>query len=105
MDDKLAPEEEELWVLTQEFYTALDKLIRGMQLYQGKGGLVERLLAELMKRADKLLSRRDSTVKISPIGRFVLRNLCLKMEEVAKYIFQMYRDGIRELTFQQGVKS
>ena len=39
MDDKLAPEEEELWVLTQEFYTALDKLIRGMQLYQGKGGL------------------------------------------------------------------
>ena len=38
MDDKLAPEEEELWMLTQEFYTALDKLIRGMQLYQGKGG-------------------------------------------------------------------
>ena len=56
-----------MWVLTQEFYTALDKLIRGMQ-HQGKGGLVERLLAELMKRAEKLLSRRDSTVKISPIG-------------------------------------
>ena len=52
MDDKLAPEEEELWILTQEFYTALDKLIRGMQLYQGKGGLVDRLLAELMKRSE-----------------------------------------------------
>lgn len=105
MDDKLAPEEEELWVLTQEFYTALDKLVRGMQLYQGKGGLVERLLAELMKRSDKLLSRRDSTVKISPIGPISFEKPVFEDGKVAKYIFQMYRDGIRELTFQQGVKA
>ena len=105
MDDKLAPEEEELWVLTQEFYTALDKLIRGMQLYQGKGGLVERLLAELMKRSDKLLSRRDSTVKISPIGPICFEKPLFEDGKVAKYIFQMYRDGIRELTFQQGLKA
>ena len=105
MDDKLTPEEEELWVLTQEFYTALDKLIRGMQLYQGKGGLVDRLLAELMKRADKLLSRRDSTVKISPIGPICFDKPLFDDGKVAKYIFQMYRDGIRELTFQQGVKA
>lgn len=105
MDDKLAPEEEELWVLTQEFYTALDKLIRGMQLYQGKGGLVDRLLAELMKRSDKLLSRRDSTVKISPIGPICFEKPLFEDGKVAKYIFQMYRDGIRELTFQQGIKA
>ena len=105
MDDKLAPEEEELWILTQEFYTALDKLIRGMQLYQGKGGLVDRLLAELMKRAEKLLSRRDSTVKISPIGPICFEKPLFEDGKVAKYIFQMYRDGIRELTFQQGVKA
>ena len=105
MDDKLAPEDEELWVLTQEFYTALDKLIRGMQLYQGKGGLVDRLLAELMKRAEKLLSRRDSTVKISPIGPICFEKPLFEDGKVAKYIFQMYRDGIRELTFQQGVKA
>ena len=49
-------------MLNQGFYTALDKLIRGMQLYQGKGGLVDRLLAELMKRAEKLLSRQDSAM-------------------------------------------
>ena len=67
MDEKWTAEEKELWDLTQEFYVALDKLIRGMQLYQGKGGLVDRLLEELMKRADKLLIRRDSTVKISVI--------------------------------------
>lgn len=105
MDDKLAPEDEELWVLTQEFYTALDKLIRGMQLYQGKGGLVDRLLAELMKRSEKLLSRRDSTVKISPIGPICFDKPLFEDGKVAKYIFQMYRDGIRELTFQQGVKA
>ena len=49
MDDKLTPEQEEAWTYTQDFYVALDKLVRGIQLYQGKGGLVERLLAELMK--------------------------------------------------------
>ena len=37
MDGELTPEEEELWVVTQEFYVALDKLVRGIQLYQGKG--------------------------------------------------------------------
>ncbi len=103
MDDKLTPEEKELWDLTQEFYTALDKLIRGMQLYQGKGGLVERLLSEVMKRSDKLLQRRDSTVKISPIGPICFDKPLSDDGKVAKYIFQMYRDGVRELTFQQGV--
>jgi hypothetical protein len=76
-----------------------------MQLYQGKGGLVDRLLAELMKRAEKLLSRRDSTVKISPIGPICFEKPLFEDGKVAKYIFQMYRDGIRELTFQQGVKA
>ena len=36
MDDKLTPEQEEIWLATQEFYVALDKLVRGIQLYQGK---------------------------------------------------------------------
>ena len=103
MDEKWTVEEKELWDLTQEFYVALDKLIRGMQLYQGKGGLVDRLLEELMKRADKLLIRRDSTVKISPIGPICFDKPLSDDGKTAKYIFQMYRDGIRELTFQQGV--
>ena len=60
---------------------ALDKLIRVVCAYQGKGGLVERLLAELMKRAEKLLSRRDSTVKISPIGPICFEKPYLKMEK------------------------
>ena len=58
-----------------------------------------------MKRADKLLSRRDSTVKISPIGPICFEKPLFEDGKVAKYIFQMYRDGIRELTFQQGVKA
>jgi hypothetical protein len=103
MDEKWTPEEKEQWDLTQEFYVALDKLIRGMQLYQGKGSLVERLLEELMKRADKLLQRRDSTVKISPIGPICFDKPLSDDGKIAKYIFQMYRDGIRELTFQQGI--
>jgi hypothetical protein len=103
MDDKLTPEQEEIWLATQEFYVALDKLVRGIQLYQGKGGLVERLLAELMKRCDKMLQRGDSTVKISPIGPICFDKPIFEDGKVAKYIFQMYRDGIRELTFKAGI--
>ena len=103
MDDKLTPEQEEVWQATQEFYVALDKLVRGIQLYQGKGGLVERLLAELMKRCDKMLQRGDSTVKISPIGPICFEKPIFEDGKVAKYIFQMYRDGIRELTFKAGI--
>lgn len=103
MDEELSPEEEELWGITQDFYVALDKLVRGIQLYQGKGGLVERLLSDLMKRAEKMLQRKDSTVKITPIGPIFLEKPIFEDGKSSKYIFQMYRDGVRELTFQQGL--
>lgn len=105
MDDKLTPEQEEIWLATQEFYVALDKLVRGIQLYQGKGGLVERLLAELMKRCDKMLQRGDSTVKITPIGPICLDKPIFEDGKASKYIFQMYRDGVRELTFKAGIRA
>ncbi len=103
MDEGLSPEEEEFWGVTQDFYVALDKLVRGIQLYQGKGGLVERLLEDLMKRAEKMLQRKDSTVKVTPIGPILLDKPIFDEGRVSKYIFQMYRDGVRELTFQQGL--
>ena len=105
MEDKLSAEQEEVWLATQEFYVALDKLVRGIQLYQGRGGLVERLLEELMKRSDKMLLRGDSTVKVTPIGPICFEKPIFDDGKVAKYIFQMYRDGIRELTFKSGIGS
>ena len=66
-------------------------------------GLVERLLADLMKRAEKMLQRKDSTVKITPIGPIFMDKPIFEDGKTSKYIFQMYRDGVRELTFQQGL--
>ena len=35
-------------------FVALDKLIRGIQLYEGKGALVERLLLDLHKKPKRI---------------------------------------------------
>ena len=53
---------------TADFYTSLDKLVRGINLYQGKGVLVERLLQDSFERIGELTKKVEATAKISPIG-------------------------------------
>ena len=86
-----------------EFYTSLDKLIRGINLYEGKGALVERLLQDSFERISDLTKRAETTMKISPIGPICYGEPLSEDGKVPKYIFQMYRDGIRELSFQKGI--
>lgn len=96
-EKELTPEEQETFKYTAELYASLDKLVRGMQLYQGKGGLVDRLLKDVESKI-KMAVKKENTVKVTPIGLFC-HNVPLTNEgKAGKYIFQMYRDGIREFT-------
>ena len=88
---------------TTDFYTSLDKLIRGINLYQGKGALVERLLQDSFERLGDITKKSESTVKISPIGPICLGQPLVEDGKIPKYIFQMYRDGLRELSFHKGI--
>lgn len=100
---ELSDEETLLLKKTTDFYISLDKLVRGINLYQGKGVLVERLLQDSFDRIGEITKRAESTVKISPIGPIVFGKPLDEDGKIPKYIFQMYRDGIRELSFQKGI--
>ena len=52
-----------------------------------------------------MLQRGDSTVKITPIGPICLDKPIFEDGKASKYIFQMYRDGVRELTFKAGIRA
>ena len=102
-EDELSPEEKEELKATIDFYNSFDKMIRGLQLYRAKNALVVRLLNDVQSKVEQMVARKDNTVKITPIGPMLFNIPIYEENKVSKYIFQMYRDGIRELTFQQGV--
>ena len=84
-------------------FQSLDKLVRGMKLYEGKGPLVERLLEGVSQKATETLESGEFTLSITPIGPTYLGEAILEDGKPPKYLFQMYCDGVRELTFVPGV--
>ena len=100
---ELTKEEEDLLQRVGSMFGTLDKLIRGMKLYQGKGPLVERLLKDTMKKADIVLTDKDITTKITPVGPMFLNQPLTDSASPPKYLFQLYCDGVRELSFRPGL--
>ena len=99
---ELTKEEKDRQVRVANMFGAFDKLIRGMKLYEGKGPLVEKLLASAKQRVDAALVDGDIVSKITPIGPIYLGEPCIE-GDAPKYLFQLFCDGVRELTFRQGV--
>ena len=94
-------DEEQIDQLSKVF-VALDKLIRGIQLYEGKGALVERLLTDLHKKTKENIVE-EITVKMAPIGPIYLGQPLIEDTQTPKYLFQLFCDGIRELTFKPDI--
>ncbi|MBM76137.1 MAG: hypothetical protein CMK59_12110 [Proteobacteria bacterium] len=84
------------------FFGSLDKLVRGFQLYEGKGALVERLLQDAFSKASKALDD-VVTVRITPVGPMLYGEALLGEGQTPKYLFQLFCDGVRELTFHPGI--
>jgi hypothetical protein len=102
-EKELSKEEADQLQNVIDLYTAFDKLIKGIKLYQGKGSLVERLLKEAEKRMNLALEAGEVTSKITPVGPVFLGKPVFDDSRQAKYLFQLYCDGVRELSFQQGI--
>jgi len=83
-------------------FVALDKLIRGIQLYEGKGALVERLLSDLHKKTKENIVE-EVTVKMTPIGPVFLGKPLIEDSQTPKYLFQLFCDGVRELTLKPDI--
>ena len=103
IDKELSKEEEDQLQTVINLYTSLDKLVRGCKLYEGKGALVERLAADTEKKMNLALEQGQITTKITPIGPMFLDRAVFDDGRIAKYLFKLYFDGVRELSFQPGI--
>lgn len=80
------------------FFIGLDKLVRGIKLYEGQGALVQQLLKDGYTKAQELFSQ-EYTFKITPVGPMFLSEPLSEEGKNPDYLFQMYCDGVRELSF------
>jgi len=91
-------EEIELIKKSALFFVGLDKLVRGIKLYEGKGSLVEQLLKDAYSRASDLFVQ-EQTYKITPVGPMIHSEVLSEEGKNPSYLFQLYCDGVRELSF------
>lgn len=87
----------------QTFFSSLDKNIRGIRLYRGEGRIVEQLADELAATLDRVLEDGAVSVRIAPFGAAFEGQPVSDPNERAKYLFMLYLDGVRELTFLPGI--
>ncbi len=91
--------------LATAFLQTLDKLMRGMRLYEGEGPLVKKLLGLAATSAEALLTTGPITLRVAPFG-LVLDGARVTDDEdqLSKALFRFFGDGIRELTLQPGIE-
>jgi len=87
-------------------FNALDKLMRATRLYEGKGKLVERLMAELVRRTEAAVSDGDFTLRLTPFGLLYGEEQATQGDtRLTEFLFRFFCDGIRELTFMPGLEA
>ena len=74
------------------FFIGLDKLVRGIKLYEGQGSLVEQLLKDGYAKAKEVFSQ-EYTYKITPVGPMFLSEPLSEEGKNPDYLFQMYCDA------------
>ncbi len=88
-----------------QLWVAIDKLLRGMRLYEGEGPLVERLCSDVLRRAGDLVEGQ-LTVRVTSAGLvYGGHPLTPAGDKVPSYIFQLFCDGVREVSLLEGLSS
>ena len=82
-------------------FTCIDKMLKCLRLYEGRGALVERVGDELLMRAEEALKDGDFTVRVTPVGVWYEGRLL--QDDPPAYLFRVFLDGVRELTFKVGI--
>lgn len=87
----------------QDVFAAMDKLIRGMKLYRGRGRLVDQMTDELERKVRMALEPGPFTLRVASFGLVYEGTPLLIEEKRIPYLFQLFCDGVRELTFLEEV--
>jgi hypothetical protein len=86
------------------FFSAFDKLLRATRLYEGRGALVERLLQDLIRRAEHATAQGELTVRVAPFGMLLGKTQVTQADtRLTEVLFGLFCDGIREFTFTPGI--
>jgi hypothetical protein len=84
------------------FFGVLDKVIRAARMYQGEGALLGRLMEDLERRGLDLVSDGAVTVRVASFGVVFQGHQLAPDEKRIPYLFRLFCDGVRELTFLPG---
>lgn len=96
MSDKVAQRKQ--FEGTAQLFVAVDKLLRALRLYEGEGPLVERLIRDIVTKLGEVCET-ELTLQVTPAGLvYQGRPLLHENERVPPYLFQLFCDGMRELT-------
>ncbi len=85
------------------FYNTLDKVIRASKLYQGEGDLLDRMMGDLEKRGLDLVQNGPVTVRVASFGLVYQGHPLAPDEKRVVYLFNLFCDGVRELTILDGI--
>ncbi len=96
-------EEERAFERAAAFFTSLDKVIRASKLYQGEGDLLERMVGDLERRALDLVQDGPATVRVASFGLVCQGRPLAPDEKRVAYLFNLFCDGVRELTILNGI--
>jgi hypothetical protein len=85
------------------FFASLDKTIKAIKLYRGEGTVVEKMYEDLANKADATVTRGAITMRVAPFGIVYEGQAVTPHEPRISYLFQLYCDGVRELTLLPGL--
>jgi HEAT repeat protein len=86
----------------EAFLGTLDKVVRGIRLYEGHGDLLERLYVELEKKLRLATEVGDVTLRVASFGLLHHGTLVTPENKRLPYLFRLFCDGLRELTITHG---
>jgi len=98
------PDESSRHTRIAAFFQSLDKMLRGIRLYEGRGELVEKLAGRVLVRAQAMVADGDVLVRLAPFGvLYEGKSINPADDKPAQYLFRLFCDGVRELTFTSGI--
>lgn len=84
-------------------FKTFDKLVRTLRLYGGRGEVIDRILEDVTVKAIDATARGTVTVGLAPFGLVYGSQPLWSGERRAPYLFRLFCDGLRELTFTAGI--
>lgn len=87
----------------EAFLGTLDKVVRGIRLYEGHGDLLERLYVELERKLRSATEGGEITLRVASFGLLFQGTLVTPENKRLPYLFRLFCDGLREITLARDV--